>query len=178
MLSFACGHCGHLVYFENTKCLNCSTPQGFVPARLELVALEGEAATELHRCANQTLAACNWMVGAVDTLCRSCELTRTRPSDADPVGLAEFARAEAAKRRVMFQLLDLGLPGVAPGELTFDLLSSQQQPVTTGHADGVITIDLAESDDARREQRRSELDEPYRTMLATCVTNSGTTSSR
>ena len=45
------------------------------------------------------------------------------------------------------------------------LHSSQQQAVTTGHADGLITIDLAESDDARREQRRSELDEPYRTML-------------
>jgi hypothetical protein len=164
MLSFACGHCGHLVFFENTRCLNCATAQGFVPERLELVALEGEAA-ELHRCANQTLAACNWMVETVDTLCRSCELTRTRPNDADPVGLGEFAQAEAAKRRVIFQLLDLGLPGVEPGRLAFDLLSSEQQTVTTGHADGLITIDLAESDDARREQRRSELDEPYRTML-------------
>ena len=35
----------------------------------------------------------------------------------------------------------------------------------TGHDDGVITIDLAESDDARREQRRAELGEPYRTVL-------------
>jgi hypothetical protein len=164
MLSFACGHCGHLVFFENTRCLNCSTPQGFVPERLELVALEGEAA-ELHRCINQTLAGCNWMVPRVDELCRSCELTRTRPNDADPVGLAGFARAEAAKRRVIFQLLDLGLPGVQPGRLAFDLLSSEQEPVTTGHADGLITIDLAESDDAAREQRRSALDEPYRTML-------------
>jgi hypothetical protein len=165
MLSFACGHCGHLVFFENTKCLNCSTPQGLVPERLELVALEGEAATQLHRCANQILAGCNWMVDTVDTLCRSCELTRTRPNDADAVGLTEFRKAEAAKRRVVFQLLDLGLPGVAPGELAFDLLSSEQEPVTTGHADGVITIDLAESDDAAREERRTELDEPYRTML-------------
>jgi hypothetical protein len=62
VLSFACGHCGHLVFFENTRCLNCSTPQGFVPDRLELIALEGDAANTLHRCANQTLAACNWMV--------------------------------------------------------------------------------------------------------------------
>jgi hypothetical protein len=165
VLSFACGHCGHLVFFENTKCLNCATPQGFVPERLELVALEGDAGRRLYRCANQALAGCNWMVGAEGELCRSCELTRTRPNDADDVGLAEFARAEAAKRRVIMQLLDLGLPGVSPGELAFDLLSSEYQPVTTGHADGVITIDLAESDDARREERRSELDEPYRTML-------------
>lgn len=165
MRSFACGHCGHLVFFENTVCLTCSTELGFVPDRLELVALEGPAATALHRCANAELAACNWMVDEPGRLCRSCELTRTRPADGDAGGLSAFARAEGAKRRVIMQLLDLGLPGVAPGELAFDLLSSEYEPVSTGHADGVITIDLAESDDARREARRTELGEPYRTML-------------
>jgi hypothetical protein len=165
MLSFACGHCGHLVFFENTVCLNCSTSLGFVPERLELVALEGPAATEFVRCANQAPAACNWMVHNEGELCRSCALTRTRPGDADAAGLAALAVAEGAKRRVVMQLLDLGLPGVTPGALAFDLLSSEHEPVATGHADGVITIDLAESDDARREQRRTELGEPYRTML-------------
>jgi hypothetical protein len=165
MLSFACGHCGHLVFFENTVCLSCSTPLGFVPERLELVALEGDAAETLHRCANQELAGCNWMVQAPGRLCRSCELTRTRPNDADRDGLRAFASAEAAKRRAVMQLLDLGLPGVGPGQLSFDLLSSSAEPVSTGHADGVITIDLAESDDAAREERRAELGEPYRTML-------------
>ena len=63
------------------------------------------------------------------------------------------------------QLLELGLPGVVPGELAFDLLSSTEVAVTTGHADGVITIDLAESNDASREARRQELGEPYRTMI-------------
>jgi hypothetical protein len=164
MLSFACGHCGHLVFFENFVCLNCGTPQGFVPERLELVALEGENAA-LHRCINDQQVNCNWMVPTVDTLCRSCELTRTRPNDADATGMAEWADAEAAKRRVVFQLLELGLPGVDPERLRFDLLSSAQEPVTTGHDDGLITVDLAESDDARREQRRQELHEPYRTML-------------
>jgi hypothetical protein len=165
MLSFACGHCGHLVFFENSLCLNCRTPQGFVPERLELVALEGAAAKELDRCANFDLIGCNWMVEGEGRLCRSCELTRTRPGDSDGIGLAELADAEAAKRRVILQLLDLGLPGVDPGQLSFDLLSSEAEPVQTGHDDGVITIDLAESDDARREARRTELGEPYRTML-------------
>ena len=72
MRSFACGHCGHLVFFENTRCLHCSTPLGFVPDELELVALEGERAQQLHRCANAELALCNWMVrdprGAVPLL--------------------------------------------------------------------------------------------------------------
>lgn len=165
MRSFACGQCGQLVFFENTVCLHCLTPQGFVPERLELVALAGEAAVGLHRCANEHVAGCNWMVREPGALCRSCELTRTRPADDDAVGMAAFAKLEEAKRRVVIQLLDLGLPGVTPDELSFDLLSSRERPVETGHADGVITIDLAESDDARREQRRLQLGEPYRTLL-------------
>ena len=166
MLSFACGHCGHLVFFENTLCLNCRTPQGFVPERLELVALEGAAAERAGsmREFRADRLQLDGRRARVD-LCRSCELTRTRPQDSDVIGMAELAAAESAKRRVIMQLLDLGLPGVTPGQLSFDLLSSEAKPVQTGHADGVITIDLAESDDARREQRRTELGEPYRTML-------------
>jgi hypothetical protein len=77
--------------------------------------------------------------------------------------LAAFSKAEAAKRRLIFELIDLGL---AIGEdLGFDLLSSRTGPVVTGHNDGVITIDLAESDDSRRERRRADLGEPYRTVL-------------
>lgn len=165
MRSFACDHCGHLVFFENTRCLNCGTELGFVAGERALVALEGTRAESLYRCANAALAGCNWMAGAPGELCPSCALTRTRPGDDDPIGLERFAAAEQAKRRVVLQLLELGLPGVVPGELAFDLLSSTQQPVATGHADGVITIDLAESDDARREGRRQELGEPYRTLL-------------
>jgi hypothetical protein len=37
--------------------------------------------------------------------------------------------------------------------------------VTTGHADGLITLDLAESDDAHRTAMREQMGEPYRTVL-------------
>jgi hypothetical protein len=37
--------------------------------------------------------------------------------------------------------------------------------VLTGHADGVITINIAEADDAEREKRRTAMHEPYRTLL-------------
>ena len=57
------------------------------------------------------------------------------------------------------------LPSDGGRGLAFDLLSSAPGPVVTGHADGIITIDLAEGDDAHREQMRRELGEPYRTML-------------
>ncbi len=49
--------------------------------------------------------------------------------------------------------------------LAFDLLSSASGPVVTGHADGVVTIDLAEGDDGHREMLRVRLAEPYRTLL-------------
>jgi hypothetical protein len=128
------------------------------------------------RCANRFLAGCNWVLPRPQpgALCRSCRLTRTRPSDTDlarvPDVTRRFVRAEAAKRRLVFQLLELRLPLVSRHEdpawgLAFDFLVKQAEPITIGHADGVITIDLAESDDAYRERMRVQLGEPYRTML-------------
>jgi hypothetical protein len=51
--------------------------------------------------------------------------------------------------------------------LAFDLLRAPPggPPVTTGHADGIITLDVEEADDSRREGRKAALDEPYRTLL-------------
>ena len=165
MRAFNCGNCGQLLFFENSLCLRCSSRLGFVPSRLDIVELDRPEAAALRKCANAGLAECNWVLeeGDAGALCRSCRLTRTRPGDSDPEGLAAFAEAEAAKRRLIFQLLDLGLP--IGDDLRFDLLASGEEPVVTGHEDGLITIDLAESDDSRRERRRAEMDEPYRTLL-------------
>jgi hypothetical protein len=163
--AFTCDNCGQLLFFENSLCLRCSARLGFVPSRLDIVELDGPLGATLRKCGNAGLAECNWLIEDSDPgpLCRSCALTRKRPGDDDPGGLAAFAKSEAAKRRLIFELLDLGLP--IADDLAFDLLSSRTGPVVTGHDDGVITIDLAESDDARRERRRAELGEPYRTML-------------
>ena len=38
-------------------------------------------------------------------------------------------------------------------------------PVLTGHANGVITLNIVEADDAQREARRLAMHEPYRTLL-------------
>lgn len=159
MRAFTCGVCGQLLFFENSLCLRCSSRLGFVPSQLELVVVDESA----QRCANVGLAECNWIVEDGQALCRSCRLTRTRPPDGDADGLRAFAEAEKWKRRLLFQLLDLPLP--IGDDLAFDLLSSRYGPVVTGHDDGVITLDLAESDDARRAQRRAELREPYRELL-------------
>ncbi len=152
------------MFFENTECLRCGLELGFDAARRSIVSAEGA-----HRCANQELAGCNWLVADTGTLCTSCRLTRTRPDDADADAMAAFADAEAAKRRLVFQLLELSLPLSSwddePSGLGYDLLSSAEDTVVTGHENGIVTIDLAESDDPHREQVRIDMGEPYRTML-------------
>jgi hypothetical protein len=157
--------CRQLVPFEVFRCLRCGSNLGYAPDVGEVAVAGGER----RRCANEQVAACNWLLtpGDHEVLCRSCRMTRTRPHDADLKPGEEtadaFATAEAAKRRLVFQLDELGLPtGAGP---TFDLLSSQSGPVTTGHLNGVVTIDLAESDAVHRERMRVSFDEPYRTML-------------
>ncbi len=183
MRSFTCQRCGQLVFFDNSACLRCGAPLGVVPERRDLATLEpkdggrytasaGPPGVLYRRCAAEVTAACNWLVpdDGGDSLCRSCGLTRTRPADADPEGLAAMRAAEDAKRRLVFQIDELGLPLTSRREdpergLAFDLLASRGGAVTTGHAGGVITLDLSESDDAHREAVRQELGEPYRTVL-------------
>ncbi|CAN5529258.1 putative zinc-binding metallopeptidase [soil metagenome] len=184
MRTFACHHCGQLVFFENTECLHCHAELGFLASERELLTLKFDQDDGLvpygdrdaragtgpwSRCANHVIAGCNWLVDPDADLCTSCGLTRTRPGDSDTAGMKGFHEAETGKRRLLFELFALGLPveryREGEGGLAFDLLSSSEKPVTTGHANGVITLDLAESDDARREQRRQQLGEPYRTVL-------------
>ncbi len=165
MRSFDCPKCGALLFFENSLCLTCGSDVGYERRSAGLA-----LADPGRRCRNAVVAECNWLVDTSGELCECCDLTRTRPHDADVAGMPAFARAEAAKRRLVYQLDDLGLPVVSREDdpergLAFDLLSSTDGPVTTGHADGVISLDLAEGDDGHRETMRVRLDEPYRTLL-------------
>ena len=121
-------------------------------------------------CRNLKLSGCTWLTAHEGGQCFACDLTRTRPNDADAEGLAAFPVAERAKRHLVFELEGLGLPVVPKwvdeeNGLAFDLLSSVDENVVIGHANGVITIDLAESRASHRERLRENLGEPYRTML-------------
>jgi hypothetical protein len=53
--------------------------------------------------------------------------------------------------------------------LAFDFLAEGPGPtgpkVMTGHDNGLITISLEEADDAERERRRTQMREPYRSLL-------------
>ena len=80
-----------------------------------------------RRCANlMTAAACNWMVpapregddpafdtdGLVPGLCLSCSVTRTIPDLSIESNGELWRQLELAKRRLISQLLALGLPVV------------------------------------------------------------------
>jgi hypothetical protein len=140
----------------------------FLPAPLDGIVVGG---VRWVRCSNWAWH-CNWLVATdnASAQCFSCRLTRRRPDSDDTIALEKLAEVGVAKRRLLVQLFTLGLPVVGfferDGGLAFDLRSSLSgEQVVIGHADGVITIDLAESIDARREAIRARLGEPYRTLL-------------
>jgi len=178
--SFRCRVCDNALHFDNSVCVSCGVSLGLSQGERAIVPLDDDGAyTDLegrvwHVCANLNLSGCTWLAEEEGGTCSCCALTRTRPADDDEEGMAQFHEAEAAKRHLVFELDGLGFPivgkdpergGDPENGLAFDMLSSVEEDVVIGHADGVITIDLAESDDAHREQVRSQLGEAYRTML-------------
>ena len=185
--SFTC-QCGKPVFFRNSACLSCGAQLGYDPELTTLIALEeGDTPGSLvrhgdtggkhyQRCANfDTAAGCNWLLphGSTEPLCRACCVNRTIPDQSDPQNQMLWGRIELAKRRLMSQLLDLGLPALSKEKedpehgLAFDFLRAlpDEPPVMTGHASGVVTLNVEEADDAVREKVRAAMHEPYRTLL-------------
>jgi hypothetical protein len=163
---FKCAVCGAELFFENSVCVTCGSAVGYSREDGTMAAVNDDRPI----CANLNRCGCNWIADPSSTagLCFSCSLTRTRPADADTVGLTQYWVAETAKRRLIFGLDELELPiKISDGSsgLGFDLLSSSQDKIMTGHLNGIITLDLAESNDAHREALRESMDEPYRTVL-------------
>lgn len=190
MKIFKCQCCGQVLHFENTVCLRCGRPVGYLPETAEMVAVTPEGAAwrralaeggadgpERWRfCRNWELSACNWLIPEGNDgsgFCPACAHNRTVPDLSTPLHHARWQKIEVAKRRLIYTLMRLGLPMPLPGEghaepLVFDFLADDPgmvQRVLTGHAGGVVTIALTEADDAAREQMRSEMGEAYRTLL-------------
>jgi hypothetical protein len=194
--------CGQPVFFNNSVCISCGRAVGFDPVSCDMRELDmtGEEGVlqqafvpapqkrsqfgrapkppepPLYRfCANLHTCGCNWLIPAdadPATLCPSCATTRVIPDLSLPGNPERWNRLETAKRRLLFNLLDLGLWG--PNErvkpllpMVFDFLQNLpgQPAVLTGHKNGVITLNVAEADDALREKARLEMGEPYRSLL-------------
>ena len=187
MRIFHCDHCQQLVFFENSRCVNCEHALAYLPDLADIGSLESAGANlwrslgaeerAYRLCRNYSHEnVCNWAIPAEDphTLCLSCRLTRVIPN-LDRLGHMEaWYRLEVAKRRLVYSLLSLRLLVANKIDdpehgLTFKFLANPDMPgdppVLTGHSDGVITINVAEADDAEREKRRLQMHEPYRTLL-------------
>jgi hypothetical protein len=187
MRLFRCQHCDQVLYFENVRCERCGHRLGYLPEQTVLSALEQEEGETTWRalavpgerrwrfCANTEHGACNWLLpaGSETSFCLACRHNRTVPDLSQPASLPPWIRIELAKHRLFYTLLRLRLPlqtrAENPEGLAFDFLADppmQDGPtVMTGHDNGLITIALAEAHDAERERRRTQMGEPYRTLL-------------
>ncbi len=164
MKLFVCPTCDKTMYFGNLQC-SCGTAVVFVPEHCQMMLLD-------NPCGNRTEIECNWQAEDPETgLCRSCAMTTVIPDTFHGENRSLWFKAELSKRWVLTNLGCWGWfmatdQGARP---TFNLLSEATSrgavPVSMGHADGLVTINVTEADDAERIQRREDLNEPYRTMM-------------
>ncbi len=186
--------CGSMLFFRNSFCLRCRTALGYDPFIGQVLPIESgphagtwvaadhsmEGAADCYwRCANvSTAAACNWLVPVSNIdqpqpLCACCRLNRTIPDLTILENRELWARIEKAKRRVVSALIGLGLRVRSKVSedpehgLAFDILRSLPNgpKVMTGHDKGLITLNIEEADDVTREKIRTQMHEPYRTLV-------------
>ena len=180
MKIFQCGHCEHPLFFEDYSCENCGHLSGyrdgdrkmltFDPGRPSLIS--DRENMEYKYCKNNGHHVCNWILEKDDPVdyCRACQLNRTIPNLSDGTNFLKWKNLERAKHRLIYQLQKIGLHLVSKMNddkgLCFDFIAKRQNPnIMTGHANGVITILLREADSVFREQIRTQLQEPYRTLI-------------
>lgn len=187
MKNYTC-QCGSEVYFYNSLCLQCGSRLGYDASTQQVVAIswseadiwvspQGYRYRLCKNCIEHNV--CNWLVRAdSDSIfCMSCNLNRTIPGLSTPLQVELWGNFERAKQHLIYNLLSLNLPVKSKHQnprdgLAFDILEDRRQNpnvfnefVSTGHKDGIITINLAEADDLAREQMRLSMGEAYRTIL-------------
>lgn len=185
MRSFHCSSCHARVYFENISCLKCGHALAFDPDSMRMVALSEDKSDNglfyrvgagssqsansapVRLCANTSFGVCNWVRPADhhSDKCRACALNRTIPNLAEFGSLEAWGDLERAKKRLVYSLLRGQLPfdggATGAGPLTFDFV----RHATTGHLDGVVTVNVLEADAVERERQRQIFGEPYRSLL-------------
>ena len=187
MKTFHCNSCNQQVFFENVLCERCGHMLGYVEDLEDISAFDPDEAGfwrcldpqsqrgSYKQCLNYAIEhVCNRMIPLNDpeTLCKSCRLTLTIPALTTNANREYWYKLESAKRRLLYTLTHLNLPIHSRQDdpesgLAFEFLEDQhgKPKVHTGHSDGLITLNIAEADDAFRERTRTQLREPYRTLL-------------
>jgi len=191
MKIFTCSACKNVVFFENSQCTRCGHTLAYLSDRGVLSALEPDPNSEpgtrflaldplatdtrYRLCANYTThAVCNWAIPEHDPneLCLACRLNESIPDLSQASALSSWQGLEIAKRRLVYTLLELGLPLDTKREapetglaFAFKSDSDNGEKVLTGHCDGLVTINMKEADSPSREQTRVAMGERYRTLL-------------
>ena len=115
MVAPRCPHCGMIAFLEMQECPNCRSSIGYHYPSRAFVSGDPEGAivdgTRWVRCANWSWQ-CNWLVSVDDEAgsCFACRLTRRRPESDDTIALEKLAETAVDLRRLLVQLLGLGLP--------------------------------------------------------------------
>jgi hypothetical protein len=120
---------------------------------------------------------CNWLLPGADPadLCVACATNLVIPDLGWGDNLLLWTKMEHAKKRLLYTLLQVGLLSASGRAETWPLFrfmeDQRRNPnvaeefVSTGHENGVITVNLAEADDVSRQAERQFLVERYRTVL-------------
>ncbi|QJQ94696.1 MULTISPECIES: putative zinc-binding metallopeptidase [Halomonadaceae] len=148
---------------------------------------EKTCGAELLKCHNYAVEdVCNRMVEMngkheADLLCDCCRHNKVIPDLSIEGHRERWAVLESAKRRLIYLLDLIELPRGIEGEgveppLYFSFMADSlpdaglwrpvgRNTVYTGHANGHITINLKEADDAERERLRVDMNESHRTLI-------------
>jgi hypothetical protein len=188
MRNFYCYHCGHQIFFLNTRCGNCHALLGYLPSEEDMGTFFEEHSENVWQSQNpkhegklfkpchnyQVENICNWMLPAASEkiYCEACQLTTVIPNLNQADNKLYWSRLEAAKRRFLYALHRLKIaprPKYDSNDyegLAFEFKqATDDHPVMTGHDCGLITINIAEADSSYREWTRENMQEPYRTLL-------------
>lgn len=173
MKRFTCPTCAKEVHFRNQSCVNCGTLLGFDANAMRMSAV----GPDVVLCANANGAGCNWLavVAKPGSFCLACQHNHIVPDARMAGNTVRWREVELAKRKLIYGLIRWNLPRPTRAQdpnlgLAFDFLADRQGPhgvtqVMTGHQSGLITINIAESDEDVRVARRTAMDEPYRTLI-------------
>jgi hypothetical protein len=181
--------CGGIIFFNNQLCITCGKTLGLCGCcrdEASFSANEDGSLTcdrlgcqaEVRTCKNRETGVCMSMVPlAGDELCEWCRYTEVVPDLSESLHQTYWAELERAKRRLLIQLEELGLPPFGGSvdlnlyPLRFRFMADGKDeagnvvPIYTGHAEGVITVNIREADSVYRESTRVLLREPQRTLI-------------
>lgn len=159
MLKFACPCCGNGLFFSNFYCVGCSSEVAFSPSTFNF-----RPTSEAVACANrQEHGVCNWATESGSTYCLSCALNQVVPDLSIAGNRDKWMNLEEGKRRLLFTCLRLNVP---LSGLAFRFVArTADEPATTGHLNGVITVNVGEADPVTREVAKQNLNEKLRTVV-------------